>query len=294
MIEKRTVPQQIIDVIIRIILILLALSCLIPLVYNLAVSLSSSAAAEAGLVYFWPVGFTLQAYRQIVADWAFANAFWVSVQRVFLALLVVLPTLTLAAYPLAKHKEEFPVRNVILWILVFCMIFSGGVIPWFVVMRNYGLMNSTFGLAIAGGIPVFHLILMVNFFQAIPKEMEEAAMVDGANPWYILWNIVVPLSKPVLATIALFTIVHHWNEFFQGLVLSTMAQHFPLQTHINQLVVTIDATQMTAEQIREMALLSNRTLNAAKIFVSLIPVLCIYPFLQKYFVTGITLGGVKE
>lgn len=119
-------------------------------------------------------------------------------------------------------------------------------------------------------------------------------MVDGAGSWYILLRIVVPLSKPVLATIALFTIVAQWNEFFQGLVLSTSATHYPLQTYIKQLVFQLDASQMTAEQLKQMTMMSNTTLNAAKIFISMVPVLCIYPFLQKYFVTGITLGGVKE
>ena len=159
---------------------------------------------------------------------------------------------------------------------------------------GYGLINNVFGLAICGGIPVFNLILMVNFFQGIPTELEEAAMVDGAGSWYILLRIVVPLSKPVLATIALFTIVAQWNEFFQGLVLSTSATHYPLQTYIKQLVFQLDASQMTAEQLKQMTMMSNTTLNAAKIFISMVPVLCIYPFLQKYFVTGITLGGVKE
>lgn len=200
----------------------------------------------------------------------------------------------MAAYPLAKAKSEFYPRNIILWIFVFCMLFSGGTIPWYMVMKSYGLMNSAFGLAVCGGVPVFNLILMVNFFQGIPKELEEAAMVDGAGPWYILVRIVVPLSKPVLATIALFTIVGQWNEFFQGLVLSTGEEFYPLQTYIKQLIFQLDTSQMTAEQIKQAATMSNTTLNAAKIFISMMPILCIYPFLQKYFVTGITLGGVKE
>ena len=119
-------------------------------------------------------------------------------------------------------------------------------------------------------------------------------MVDGAGPWYILLKVIVPLSKPVIATVALFTIVGHWNEFFQGLVLSTGEQYYPLQTYIKQLIFQLDTSQMTAEQIKQASMMSNTTLNAAKIFISMVPVLCIYPFLQKYFVTGITLGGVKE
>lgn len=294
MVEKKTVGQRIINLLFIVILILLALSCLLPLVYNLAVSLSSKAAAEAGLVSFWPVDFTVNAYREIMGEKSFFISFWVSIKRVFFSLITTLPILTMAAYPLAKTTREFKPRNVMLWIFLFCMLFSGGTIPWYMVMKSYKLMNSAFGLAICGGVPVFNLILMVNFFQGIPKELEEAAMVDGAGPWYILFRIVVPLSKPVLATIALFTIISHWNEFFQGLVLSTGEEFYPLQTYIKQLIFQLDTSQLTAEQIRQAAMMSNTTLNAAKIFISMVPVLCIYPFLQKYFVTGITLGGVKE
>ena len=294
MIEKKTFGHRAVNVLFGCILILAALSCLLPLLYNLAVSLSSKAAAEAGLVSFWPVDFTLNAYQEIMGEKCFFVSFGVAVKRVVLALAITLPVLTMAAYPLAKSRQEFAPRNGILWLFVFCMLFSGGTIPWYMVMKNYGLINNVFGLAVCGGIPVFNLILMVNFFQGIPKELEEAAMVDGAGPWYILARIVVPLSKPVLATIALFTIVGQWNEFFQGLVLSTSEEHYPLQTYIKQLIFQLDTSQMTAEQIKQMSMMSNTTLNAAKIFISMVPVLCIYPFLQKYFVTGITLGGVKE
>ena len=294
MVEKKTAGQKCINFLFVVILVILSLSCLLPLLYNLAVSLSSKSAAEAGLVSFWPVGFTTSAYREIMGEKSFFVSFWVSMKRVLFSLITTLPILTMAAYPLAKAKSEFYPRNIILWIFVFCMLFSGGTIPWYMVIKSYGLMNSAFGLAVCGGVPVFNLILMVNFFQGIPKELEEAAMVDGAGPWYILVRIVVPLSKPVLATIALFTIVGQWNEFFQGLVLSTGEEFYPLQTYIKQLIFQLDTSQMTAEQIKQAATMSNTTLHAAKIFISMMPILCIYPFLQKYFVTGITLGGVKE
>lgn len=294
MVEKKTIGQKMINLLFVIILVLLALSCLLPLLYNLAVSLSSKTAAEAGLVSFWPVDFTVNAYKEIMGEKSFFISFGVSVKRVLWALVTTLPILTMAAYPLAKTSREFKPRNKILWLFVFCMLFSGGTIPWYIVMKSYHLMNNAFGLAICGGVPVFNLILMVNFFQGIPKELEEAAKVDGAGPWYILLHIIVPLSKPVIATVALFTIVNHWNEFFQGLVLSTGEEHYPLQTYIKQLIFQLDTSQLTAEQIKQASMMSNTTLNAAKIFISMVPVLCIYPFLQKYFVTGITLGGVKE
>jgi ABC-type glycerol-3-phosphate transport system permease component len=294
MIEKKTMRLNFYKAIIVLVLVVLALSCILPLLYTLALSLSSKAAAETGQVAFWPVDFTPKAYTEIMGDKYFFISFMVSVRRVLLALLITIPVLIMAAYPLAKSKYDFKPRNFLLWVFVFCMLFSGGTIPWYMVMRNYGFINSVFGLAICGGIPVFNLILLINFFQGISKELEEAAMVDGAGPWYILVRIIIPLSKPVLATVALFTIVGHWNEFFQGLVLSTNAKNYPLQTYIKQLVFSMDMTNLTTEDLKQLLTMSNTTLNAAKIFISMIPILCIYPFLQKYFVTGITLGGVKE
>lgn len=294
MIESKTFSYKIIKILTAIILIILALSCLLPLLYTLAVSLSAKSAVAAGKVAFWPVDFTTHAYHEIMKDARFFGAFWTSIKRVGVATVLSLLTMILAAYPLAKSKNEFAPRNIILWCLVFCMIFSGGLIPWYIVMKTYHLTNSVLGLALGGGIPVFNLILVVNFFQSVPKELEEAAEVDGAGPWFILFRIIVPLSLPVLATVALFTIVGHWNEFFQGLVLSSNADHYPLQTYIKQLIVVIDTSKMTADDYKTMDLLSNTSLNAAKIFISMVPILCIYPLLQKYFVTGIMLGGVKE
>ena len=181
-----------------------------------------------------------------------------------------------------------------MWILIFCFLFNGGLIPWYITMKNYGLINTMAGLVLAGGVPVFNVILVMNFFRNIPKSLEEAAIVDGAGAWLILLRVIIPISKPVIATVTLFTIVNYWNEFFQGLVLSTTEKMYPLQTYIQQMVVTLNMTNMTLEQYQKVSQLSNQGLNAAKIFVALIPVLLIYPFLQKYFITGITLGAVKE
>lgn len=294
MIEKKTFSSRLVYGLILAVITVSALSCLLPLLYTLAVSLSSKSAVAAGKVAFVPVGFTFKNYQEIMKDAQFLNSFLISVKRVALSTAISLTVLIMAAYPLAKSARQFPARNIILWLCVFCMMFSGGLIPWYMTMKRYGLINNIFGLAISGGLPVFNLILFVNFFQSISKELEEAAIVDGAGPWRILVSIIVPVSKPIIATVALFTIVAQWNEFFHGYILSTNLSHYPLQSYIKQMVVQIDYSTITEDQLKHLDNLSNTTLNSAKIFISMIPVLLIYPFLQKYFVSGIMLGSVKE
>lgn len=294
MIQGKSIGRKIFIGFNFVILILLVLSCVIPLWYTLCVSLSGKAAVAGGMVSLWPVDFTLSSYQAIIKDIGFLRSVGISVLRVVLGTGFSLMVILLMAYPLSKPKREFKYRNIFMWILIFCFLFNGGLIPWYITMKNYGLINTMTGLILAGGVPVFNVILVMNFFRNIPKSLEEAAIVDGAGAWTILLRIIIPVSKPVIATVTLFTIVNYWNEFFQGLVLSTTEKMYPLQTYIQQMVVTLNMTNMTLEQYQKVSQLSNQGLNAAKIFVALVPVLVIYPFLQKYFITGITLGAVKE
>ena len=243
-IKDNSVRSKIFDVINVIILVTIGLLCLLPLWYVLCVSLSSKDAVNAGLVSFWPRGFNMDSYKKIVGEGAFFRAFWNSICRAGLGTLVSLGCILLAAYPLSRTKTQFPKRNIFMWILIFCMLFNGGTVPWYLTMQNYKLIDNIWGLVLAGGLPVYNVILAMNFFKNLPSELEEAALVDGAGPWRIWASIFVPLAKPSIATIALFTIVGYWNEFFQGLVLSTKEASYPLQTYIQQMVVTLDYSTM--------------------------------------------------
>ena len=271
------------------------LSCFYPLWFTLCVSISYKSAANAGLVTFYPIGFSLASYTEIMGDRLFFNSFWISIQRTGLGTALSLFLTVMMAYPLAKSKREFKARNIFMWILVFCMLFNGGLIPWYLTVQRYRLINSVWALILGGGVPIFNVILVMNFFRNLPKDIEEAAVVDGAGPWRILFKIFVPCSVPVLATVALFISVYHWNEFFNGLVLMNTTDKYPLQTYIQQLVVNIPTgVSLTPEQYKKLSELSNKTLNAAKVFIAMIPMLVVYPFIQKYFITGIMLGAVKE
>nr|WP_255570550.1 carbohydrate ABC transporter permease [Cohnella sp. CFH 77786] len=277
-------------------LLVVTLLCLLPIWYCLMIALSEKAAVQAGRVSFYPIGFNLYSFQEILSDPKFFLSLWVSFQRVLLGAAFTMLVLSLAAYPLSKTSKQFPGRNLLMWVFVFCMLFNGGLIPWFITMRNYNLLDSVWGLVLCGGVPIFNLILITNFIKNLPEEMEEAAKIDGAGPWRFMFQVLLPLLKPVLATVLLFTMVGYWNDFFQGMVLSTREESYPLQTYIQQLVVSTNLqnlANMSVEQLNRMSKLNNDSLNAAKIFVAMIPVLLIYPFLQRYFVKGITLGSVK-
>ncbi|MBM7606206.1 ABC-type glycerol-3-phosphate transport system permease component [Metabacillus crassostreae] len=274
-------------------LMLITFLCIYPVWYTLVISLSDKAAVSAGQVFFWPKDFTLAAYSLIIEDAKFLKSFFVSIQRVVLGTITTFVVVVLMAYPLSKTSKEFGPRNIIMWLLIFAMLFNGGLVPWYMTMKTLGMTNNIWGLVLGGGLPVFNVILVMNFFRNLPKELEESAVMDGAGPWRILFSIYLPLSKPVLATILVFTIVMHWNEFFQALVLMTNNDLYPLQTYIRSVTVEIDPSKIDAESAQRIASSSNQTLNAAKIFISMLPLLVIYPFFQRYFVKGITLGSVK-
>ena len=276
------------------ILLILAFSCLLPIINTIAISFSDQARAAAGAVGLWPVGFTLSSYEKLFAEATFAHAFGVSLLRVTLGIGIGLTITILMAYPLSKANRAFPGRNVYMWILVFTMIFNAGTIPWYMMIRNLKLLNTIWALVLPCAVSSYNIILMMNFFKGIPREIEEAAIVDGAGAWRTLVQVYLPLSLPSLATISLFILVYHWNNFYDGLILMSKPSQYPLQTYIYQLTVKIDPSTISdAESLKAALKVSGLTLNASKLVVSMVPVMVVYPFLQRYFVKGLTLGAVK-
>jgi putative aldouronate transport system permease protein len=284
---------------IHLIVLLLGISCLIPMMNVLAISLSSSEAVNANLVGLFPINLTWAAYERIVSDQQFWRSFGISVFRVIASLLLNLLMIVTMAYPLSKSTKIFRSRKIFMNIMIFAMLFSGGMIPSYLVVRNLGLINSIWSLILPGAVPIGNVILVMNFFRGVPKSLEESAIIDGANPWQVLTRIYIPMSLPSLATVSLFSIVGSWNDFFGGLIYMTKTENYPLMTYIQSLSVNIAETiqksaNMSAEQLTSLLAVSDRNLNAAKIVVAVIPLLLIYPMLQKYFVKGIVVGAVKE
>ncbi|MEK3737530.1 carbohydrate ABC transporter permease [Paenibacillus sp. FSL E2-0274] len=274
-------------------LILLALMCIVPLIHVLAVSFSAKSAADANLVGLWPKQFSLEAYKKTVNNPIFLHSIWVSVQRTILGTGLTLLITFLAAYPLSKENSAFKGRNVYSWLFVFSMVFNGGLIPFYIVIQKIGLMDSFWVLVLPGAVNTFLVILMLNFFRGIPKDLEEASLIDGAGHFRTLFSIYLPISLPSIATIALFSMVFHWNSWFDGLLYLNNSKQFPLATFLQTVIIQRDMSSMSINP-KEMELISQTTVRAAQIFIGAAPILIVYPFLQKYFVKGMTLGSVKE
>jgi len=274
-------------------LVLLALLCFLPLIHVLAVSFSESAAVAAGQVTFWPVDFSLKSYDFIISRPEFLRSFGITLERVALGTAINMLLTVMIAYPLSKETKLFRMRTVYVWIFVFTILFAGGLVPWYMTIKYTGLLDSVWALVLPGAVPVFNVILLLNFFRGLPKELEESCFIDGAGHLRTLWSIYVPLSLPGLATVGLFTIVGHWNAWFDGLILMNKPEHYPLSSYLQTIIINFDFSQVKQEDIHKLSQISTRTSKAAQIIVGALPILLAYPFLQKYFVKGIVLGSVK-
>jgi putative aldouronate transport system permease protein len=275
-------------------LAVLSLICLLPLINVFSISLSSAAAIDAGKVTLWPVDFTMKAYEFVAKKDEFLISMGISGKRVLLGVAINMLLTVLTAYPLSKEAANLKFRTGYAWFFVTTMLFSGGLIPSYMVVRELQLLDSIWALVLPGALPVFNLILMLNFFRGLPKELSEAAYIDGAGHWQTLWRIYVPLSLPSIATVTLFAIVAHWNEWFHGLIYMNDPIHYPLASYLQTIVVRMDMSSLTDPSLLQMlALLNDRSVRAAQIFLGMLPVLCVYPFLQRYFMSGMTLGSVK-
>lgn len=269
--------------------------CIIPFWNLLVISFSSGWAVKANLVTFFPIDFTTTAYEFAFRGGKFTKALWISVQRVVLGGGVNLILIVLTAYPLSQNKEKFAMRNVFMIFFVITMIVNGGLIPTFLLVAKLGLLNSLWALVLPLSLPVFSMVIMMNFIRSLPDELEEAAFIDGATPFQLLFKVLLPVLAPCIATVALFSLVAHWNEWFGGLIYMQDSRRYPLQTYLQTLLRNFeDIIRLSQGDYAEIIKMMNvRTGRAAQLFLGAIPIMMIYPFLQKYFTTGLVLGSVK-
>jgi len=274
---------------------LVCLSCALPIIHILAVSFSSPAYVIGGRVGFLPIGFNTTSYEFAFMTGRFMTAFMVSVRRVVLGVGINMILMILTAYPLAKTTRQFSARNYYMAFFAITMIFGGGLIPFYILISNIGWLDTIWSLVVPGGLPVFSMIILMNFIRGLPQELEEAAMLDGAGYFTILFRILLPVLKPALATVALFAFVHHWNEWLLGMMFMNNVDNYPLQTYLQTLLTNFEQImRQSGSNTRELiAQMNARSGRAAQLFLGMVPILVVYPFLQKYFTKGLVIGSVK-
>jgi len=291
---KESVGRKIFVVFNTCFLLFLAAICVLPFIHVLALSFSSKLPASAGQVGLWPVGFTLESYNFVIERSEFYTALLVTFRRLLIGVPLQMTVLILAAYPLSRENREFRFRTVYVWIFVITMFLGGGLVPWYITISKLGLIDSIWALVLPNAVQVFSITILLNFFRGLPKELSESAMIDGASHWTVLLRIYLPLSTPALATLVLFSIVGHWNSWFDGLILMHRARNYPLQSYMYTTVVRMSSQFLARMDVEALRNIATSTARSAQIFVSAIPVILIYPFLQKYFTKGLVIGSVKE
>ncbi|MDF2960314.1 MAG: sugar transporter permease [Paenibacillus sp.] len=282
---KASLASRLFDVFNVIFMTILIMVMVYPIVYIFSASISDNALVAGGQVILWPKAITLVAYERLLQEKQLWISYWNTIRYTVLHTLLTLAATSAMAYPLAK--KWLPGRRPILLMAAFTLLFSGGLIPTFIVVKQLELLNTIWAIVLPSLINTWHLFIMRTFFEGMPQELEDAAVIDGCSSMKVLFHIVIPLSKPVMATIGLFTAVNQWNAFFDALVYLNDNSMYPLQIMLrNYLIAGINPQG-------EGDLSMMETLKYAMIMIATLPVLLVYPFIQKYFVQGSMIGGVK-
>lgn len=292
--HMRTRGQKIFSVVNFFLLTMITLSCLLPLMNILALSLSSTEAAAGGEVTLYPIGFNLIAYKNTMQRQAFWQSFLNSLIRVGIGVPLNMILTILAAFTLSRREDKLMGRKIYVWFFLLTMLFNGGLIPWYLTIRATGLLNSIWALILPSAVQVYNTILLVSFFRGVPYEIEEAAIIDGSGPMRVLTNVYLPCSVPAIATLTLFCLVNHWNEWFSGQILMNKMEKYPLMSYLQVLLhLSKNLEKLSEKEIEELLKVNLRTFNAAQLVIAMLPMLLAYPFFQRFFITGLTLGGVK-
>ena len=283
----KTKENVVFDTIVNLVMIFTLLVCFLPFVYMAALSFSSSKAIINNQVLFWPVGFNLDAYKQIFTYpnffQAYGNTFIYTIGGTAIAMLMTI----MFAYPLSK--DNLMGHKFFMKIVVISMFFAGGMIPNYILMVSLGLRDTVASFILPGMISTYYVILMRSFFLTLPRELEEAGEIDGLDKWGVFWRIAIPLSKPIIATMTLFYVVQYWNDWFDAFLYLDTTTKWPVAYYLRQLISSASGTSADAGDAMQIA--SN--IKSCAMVLTSAPIICIYPFIQKYFVQGMMLGGVK-
>lgn len=297
---RLSVSDKIINYLITAALLLTCLSILYPFLYMLAISLNEGSDAAKGGVYIWPREFTFINYEIVLGNSVIRHAYLITIARTVIGTAAGLLVTLLVAFSLS-YKKSMPFRSTILSYILITMLFNGGIVPFYIQLNNLHLLNSFWVYILPTMFSVWNMFVMMKFIDGIPEALVESAELDGAGPVRILLQIIVPLSKPMLAALGLLTAVMHWNDWFAGAFYVTKQDLIPVQTFLQQLLSASDLSSILGSNTNQEALarnaqMKNITLMSIKmtvVMVSALPILCVYPFLQKYFVKGMLLGSVR-
>lgn len=271
-------------------LIALGLSMVLPILHVLAQSLSSNAAINNGRVYLWPVDLTLTNYKAVIGEKLIWRSFAISVYITAVGTFINLAMTAMLAYPLSR--SEYVYRKPVLIFVLLTMIFTAPLIPNYLLVKELGLHDSLWSLMLPGAISAFNLFVMRSFFVALPSELIDSSRIDGCGELRILWNIVLPLSKPVMATIGIFYAVSHWNNYANALYYINDRMLYPLQVRLREFIIT-DSSSINAPA-EDVLMSSPEGIKMAVVIVATIPIMLVYPFLQKHFTKGMMVGSVKS
>ena len=284
---------------IHVFLTVLSFTALYPFWNALVVSFNTGIDTSMGGVTFWPRAFTLENYEIVFNDSRLVNGFVISISRTIIGTASAILMTAIIAYGMTK--KDLIGRNQYMLFFIITMYFGGGLIPTFLLVRSLGLMNSFWVFIIPGLVSVWNMIIFRTFFKSLPNGLEESAQIDGCSNWGIFFRIVFPLSGPVIATLALFTAVSHWNDWFLPSIYITNEKLLPIQTMLRQIlnanIVTDQVAQLdSASQARmeSMRSITSKSLTMATMMVVTMPIIMVYPFVQKYFVKGVLIGSLKE
>lgn len=276
---------------VNVVLFIIMIIMLYPVIYVVSLSISDPGAVSRGEVVLFPVDFCVDAYKYVLQDNRLGRAYFNTVLYAVLGTVSSIFFTGLFAYPLSIKSFCLKKFNTIM--ILITMYFGGGMIPTYMVIKNLHLIDTIWVMVIPGAISAYNVIIYRTFFSGIPTALRESAFMDGANDIIIFFKIILPLSKPLLATMALFSIVGIWNNYFSPLIYLSDIARQPLQLLLRQMVVQLDFQNQAAADLMVGLTINSRTIRAATILVTMLPIMCIYPFLQKYFASGIMIGSVK-
>lgn len=272
--------------------VILCIIMVYPFWHVVMMSLSSVEATAKGGVFLWPKGFNLDTYIKVFKDPSIWSGYFTTVMVTLAGTFFGTLFTATTAYPLSK--KDLPFGKTMLFLVLFTMLFSGGMIPGYLLMKNLNLIDNRLSLVLPGLISAYNVIIMKSFFQSIPESLEESAKIDGATEVTIFWKIVLPLSKATVATIALFTAVGYWNDYFSTVLYINTKERWALQAVLRYMLTnTNQAMQSAGVTVAAATNVTAATIKAASVVVATVPILCVYPFVQKYFVKGVMIGGVK-